>query len=51
MLYVSNTPSTPSAKVKEALMGFYVGYIAAPGLSALQGVQLLGKCIDINTLE
>jgi hypothetical protein len=38
MLYVSNTPSTPSAEVMETLMGFRIGDTAASGLSALQRV-------------
>jgi hypothetical protein len=33
MLYVSNLPSSPSAEVREALMGFQVGDTEAPSLS------------------
>jgi len=50
MLYAMNTPSTPSAEVREALMGFRIGVTAAPGLSELQRVQLLGQCTDVNTI-
>ncbi len=45
-----NTPSTPSAEVRGALMGFRVGDTAALGLSELQRVQLLGQCTDLNTI-
>jgi hypothetical protein len=30
VLYVSDTPSTPSAEVKEVFMGFHIGDTAAP---------------------
>ncbi len=50
MLYVSDTPSTLSADIIEALMGFHIGDTAAPGLSALQRIHLLGKCTDLNSL-
>jgi len=50
MLYVSDTSFSPSAEVREALMGVHIGDTAAPGLSALQRVQLLGQCTDLNTL-
>jgi len=43
MLYVRNTPSTPSTEVREALMGFRIGDTAAHALSALQRVHLLGQ--------
>jgi len=32
MIYALDTPSTPTAEVREALMGFRVGDTAAPGL-------------------
>ena len=35
MLYAMDTPATPSAEVREALMGFRVGDTAALGLSEL----------------
>jgi hypothetical protein len=43
MLYASETPSTPSVEVRKALMEFRIGDTAAPKLSALQRVQLLGQ--------
>ena len=45
-----DTPSTPSAEVRETLMGFRIGDTAAPRLSELQRVPLLGKCTDLNTM-
>jgi len=50
MLYAMDTPATPSAEVREALMGFRVGDIAALGLSELQRVQLLGQCTNLDTI-
>ena len=50
MLYVSDTPATPLAEVRDVLMGFRVGDTAAAGLSALQRVKLLGQPTDLNTL-
>ena len=50
MLYVLDTPSTPFAEVREALMGFHIGDTAAPGLPALHRIQILGQCTDLNTL-
>jgi hypothetical protein len=42
MLYTIDTPATPSAEVREALVGFRVGDTAALGLSDLERVQLQG---------
>ena len=50
MLYDMDTPSTPSAEVKEVLMRFCGGDTAAPILSELQRVQLLGQYTDLNTI-
>ncbi len=38
MLFVSDIPSSPSVEVREALIGFHIGDIATPGLSALQRI-------------
>ncbi len=51
MLYINDFPTTPSAEVREALMGFRVGDTAALGLSDVQRVQLLCHCTDLNTLS
>ena len=40
----------PSAEVRETLRGFHIGDTATPGLSAIQRLQLLGQCTDLNTL-
>jgi hypothetical protein len=50
MLYAMDTPSTPSAEVREALIGFWVGNTAAPRLSELQRAQLLGHCAYLNSI-
>ena len=50
ILYAMDTPATPSAEVREAFMGFRVGDTAAPCLSELRRVQLLGQCTDLNTI-
>jgi hypothetical protein len=43
-----DTPTTPSADVREALMGFRAGDTTAPSLSESQRVELLGQCTDLN---
>jgi len=50
MLYAMETPITPTADVREALIGFRVGYTFAPSLSESQRVQLLGRYTDLNTM-
>jgi hypothetical protein len=50
MIYDTDTPATPSAEIKEALVGFRVGDTAALGLSKLHKVQLLGKSTDLDTI-
>ena len=50
MIFVLDTPSSPYVKAKEALTGFHIGDIDAPGLSALQRIQLLGQYTTLNTL-
>ena len=50
MLYTMDTPTTPSADVMEALMGFRVGDTPAPGLSESQRVQFLGQCADLDIM-
>ncbi len=50
MLYAMDTPYTPSAEVRKALMGFRIEDTAALGLSELHRVQLLSNCTDLNTI-
>jgi hypothetical protein len=51
MLYNSNFPSSPSAEVREALMGFCIGDADALVLSTAQRVHLLGQSPDLNSFS
>jgi hypothetical protein len=49
MLNTMDTPSSPSAEVREALTGFHIGYTVVPGHSELHRIQLLEQCTDLKT--
>jgi len=50
MLYKGNSPASPTAEVREALMRFRVGDIGAQGFSQNQRIHLLGHCTDLDAI-